>query len=52
MLFLIIIIFIFKNTNKYIVDICDQWKNLKTEVSYFVFSAANYYSNMDYQGCH
>ena len=52
MLFLIIIIFIFKNTNKYIVDICDQWKNLKTEVPYFVFSAANYYSNMDYQGCH
>ena len=44
MLFLNIIIFIFKNTNKYIIDICDQWKNLKTELPYFVFSAANYYS--------
>ena len=44
MLFLNIIIFIFKNTNKYIIDICDQWKNLKTERPYFVFSAANYYS--------
>ena len=44
MLFLNIIIFIFKNTNKYIIDICGQWKNLKTERPYFVFSAANYYS--------
>ena len=44
MLFLNIIIFIFKKKNKYIIDICDQWKNLKTELPYFVFSAANYYS--------